>query len=68
MNMDRMNIRQESKQQPMDNQNQTWARQVLSKTGLKTALVTSTIVLHLKIEIKKIDDRYAHELCSFLSL
>lgn len=45
MNMDRMNIQQESKQ-PMDKQNQTWARQILSITGLNTALVTPTIVLH----------------------
>lgn len=46
MNMDRMNTQQESKQQPMDKQNQTWARQILSIINLNTVLVMSTIVLH----------------------
>lgn len=53
MNMDRMNIQQESKQQPTDKQSQTWARQILSITGLNT--VSSDIynsLARLKIDLK----------------
>lgn len=46
-------MQQGSKQRPMEKQNQAWAKQMLSQNNLKTALVTSTIVLHLEIEIKK---------------
>lgn len=44
---------QRSKQPPMDRENQTQARQVLSQDKPRTALVTSTIALHLKMVIKK---------------
>jgi len=61
-------MQQGRKQPPTDKQNQTWAWQILPQNNLKAALVTSTIVWHLKIEKKKkIDDLYAHGLFHPLS-